>query len=428
MPKTTITAATVTKARADARPSGARYDVVDAKATGLSLRVSPRGVQWSWRYQLNGADKRLALGDVDMWTIAEARDLVGRAQAMLRDRTGIPDTDWLDRQRRIAGKAEPLPLAVARPKDIFAWTFAQGRAAYLDEIDRTRRPATLADYKSMLTLPDLASLEKKPLPSISRTDLAGVISKIHRSGRESTAEHMVRVMRPFWKWLAGDGQTSKSGIVPGAMDGLAAPERTLDETDDAGEYVPPLEELGRIIAICRSGSIDPVVAAAVELTMWTAQRRRAVAEATLDQFEDVGGGQGLWHVPPASRKTRSKAGTKKRPHVIPLPTPVWPAWPRPSQPPRRRNRHTCSPSCGRRRPATTRPVSIRAASPMPSASCLAFRRRRTTYGGHSARTAKAGSVCCGRMCKRSSIMLRDPATSRGRTTVCTTARIVPGRS
>jgi integrase len=132
------------------------------------------------------------------------------------------------------------------------------------------------------------------------------------------------VVRPFWKWLEADEQIRKSGITMGAMTGLAAPERTLDEDeDDAGEYVPPLEEVGRIIAVCRSGAIDPMIAAAVELTAWTAQRRRAVAEAKRTQFEDLAGGRGLWHIPPSSRKTRTKSGVKKKAHVIPLPPAVW---------------------------------------------------------------------------------------------------------
>lgn len=321
----TITAALIAKAKADAKPGAARYEVVDARARGLVLRVSPTGAQWQFRYALNGKDTRLALGNVDMWTIAEARDLVVRAQAMLRDRTGLPDQDWLDRMRRVLGKAEAMPAAipVAKPRDLFAWTYAQGRDAYLAEIGRTRRPATAADYKSMLCLPELVKLDKKPLPGITRADVAGIVAKIHRSGRESTAEHVVRVVRPFWKWLGADGQAAKSGILPGVMDGLAAPERTLDESDDAGEYVPPLEEVGRIIAICRSGAMDPVVAGAVELTAWTAQRRRAVAEARRDQFEPIGDGRGLWHIPPASRKTRTKSGAKKCAHVIPLPPAAW---------------------------------------------------------------------------------------------------------
>jgi hypothetical protein len=57
-----ITQSTVAKAIADARPGGRRYDIVDARSRGLSLRVSPTGVQWSFRYQINGVDRRVALG------------------------------------------------------------------------------------------------------------------------------------------------------------------------------------------------------------------------------------------------------------------------------------------------------------------------------------------------------------------------------
>ena len=39
--------------------------------------------------------------------------VVGRAQAMLRDRTGMPDEDWLDRQRTTAGKGARLGMIVA---------------------------------------------------------------------------------------------------------------------------------------------------------------------------------------------------------------------------------------------------------------------------------------------------------------------------
>lgn len=322
----TITAAIVAKAKADAKPGAARYEVVDARARGLVLRVSPTGVQWQFRYALNGKDTRLALGAVDAWTIAEARDIVGRAQTMLRDRTGIPSVEWLDRCRRAFGKAEPVPEAalVAKPRDLFAWTYKQGRESYIEEIARTRRPSTASGYKEKLSHAEMINLDSRPLPSITRAEVAGIVAKIHRSGRESTAEHIVRVIRPFWKWLALDGQIKKSGITPGVMTGLAAPERTLDESnDDEGEYVPPLEEVSRIIAICRSGAIDPIIAGAIELAAWTGQRRRAVSEARREQFEAIGDGRGLWHIPPASRKTRTKSGAKKRAHVIPLPQEVW---------------------------------------------------------------------------------------------------------
>jgi integrase len=321
-----ITAATITKARADARPGAPRYEIVDARARGLVLRVSPTGAQWQLRYAVNGRDKRLALGSVDMWSIADARDLVGRAQRMLRDRTGIPDEDWLDRRRKAAGKGEVVRQAEeVSPRMLFKWTFAQGRKVYIDEIKRTRRPDTAADYEFMLGRKEMLVLDDRPLPTITRAEIAGIVAKIHASGRESTAEHIVRVVTPFWKWLAQDRQASRSGIQLGVMDGLRAPERTLDEDDEDDDvgYVPPMEEVGRIVAICRSGVLHPVIAGAIELAAWTGQRRRAVVQARRVEFEDIGRGRGLWHVPPASRKTRTKSGAKKRDHVIPLPAPTW---------------------------------------------------------------------------------------------------------
>src|SRR5690606_4310850 len=82
-----------------------------------------------------------------------------------------------------------------------------------------------------------------------------------------------------------------------------------------------LAEVGRIIAIARSGAVHPIVGAAIELACWTAQRRRSIAEAAVEDFEfisdEIGG---LWHIPP----TAMKAGrVKKRPHVIPLPPAAW---------------------------------------------------------------------------------------------------------
>lgn len=119
---------------------------------------------------------------------------------------------------------------------------------------------------------------------------------------------------------------SHSGVQPGEMKGLKAPERTLVEsrgdTDPHAEgYVPPVSEVARIIAICRSGAIHPTVASAIELLCYTAQRRRSASEAQVDDFRflsaEIGG---LWVIPPISTKG---GRIKKRAHVIPLPPAAW---------------------------------------------------------------------------------------------------------
>lgn len=335
---TTITATTISKAKADAKPGARRYDIVDARSRGLSLRVSATGVQWSYRFQINGSDKRLSLGSVDMWSIAEARSLSVRAQEMIRDRVGYPDDAWLDRIRQREGKIAAATLVeqpAAQVRQRFKWTFSQGREAFLDIVAGTKSDATHADYSQKLSSQDMAELEGRPLPQITRQDLSALLADIARSGRESTAEGTKRVLSRFFNWLSEDGQIEHSGVQPGTMAGLKAPERlrvkpVIDENgneedvDDpyAPGYVPSLAELGRVIAIARSGALHPTVGAALELTCWTSQRRRTIVEARVQDFEfiseEIGG---LWKVPSG----RMKSG---RPHVIPLPPAAWALWTR----------------------------------------------------------------------------------------------------
>jgi integrase len=323
-----ITTSTIQKAIGDARPGGRRYDIVDARSRGLSLRVSPTGVQWSLRYQINGADRRLALGTVDQWSITEARELAAKAQAMLRDRIGLPDEAWLDRHRRATGKLTEATLQVvmpARPREVFAWTYAEGRAAYI--VDRTRalREVTVEDYRRKLEAAELVGrFEKVPLPQITRQTVAEALAEIHRSGRETHAANVQRAVTAFWSWLERDENLARSMVMAGTMTGLRAPDRTVDEDDDYEGYVPPLAEVARTIAICRSGAVQPTLAASIELVCWTVQRRRTVAEARPHEFQPVGNcNEGLWIIPPKSLKKRLRNGRKRRPHVIPLPAPVW---------------------------------------------------------------------------------------------------------
>lgn len=325
---TTITQATVTKALADAVPGGRRYDIVDAKSQGLSLRVSPRGVQWSLRFQVTGKDKRLALGGVEQWSIAEAREVAAKAQALLRDRVGIPDDKWVDRLRLQAGKiaeATLIDLQPARPRELFLWTLADARKVYLADRAGALRPVTVDDYRAKLTAPEIAQFDGTPVARITRQMMSTAVASIHRSGRETHAENTVRAITPFWGWLAADTQIDKSGVQPGVMIGLKAPDRSLREDDDDEEedvYVPDIAEVARMIATARSGALHPTIAAAVQLLGFTVQRRRTIVEARIDQFEPIENA-GLWVIPPKGLKKHKRGGKKRPPHVIPLPPAIW---------------------------------------------------------------------------------------------------------
>lgn len=328
MPKTTITAATLAKVRKESVAGAKQADIADVQAPGLVLRVQATGAVWQFRFEMHGRSSRLTLGSVDEWTIAEARDLVSEARKLIRGRIRRPDDEWVHEQRVAGGKTAAAPVAAVHRQSTY-WTYKQAVTAYLAMIKKTRSKDTHRDYKQTLGNADLAALSKRPVPSITRADVSKIVADVHASGREPTAEGMVRKLKPFWRWLAADGQVDKSGVVEGVMVGLRAPERsrlTEEEYEQAAvkRYVPPMHEVGRVLAIARSGALDPIVACAIELMVFAPQRRRAVATARRDKMRPISATEGLWRVPPFHRKTALMRGDYGE-LVIPLPAPAWAA-------------------------------------------------------------------------------------------------------
>lgn len=315
--KSIVEAAKAAPALAGFKP----YELTDSKSQGLELRVRPRGTMWCYRFKVAGSSKRLTIAAVDLLSIAEARQVASDAAAVNRS-GGMLDDQWMVQRLVQLGKIEAVP----EPQKVL-WTFSEGRAEWLAEIERTRSEGTLVDYSQILKSKDLAHLDDRQLHSITRQEIAEIIKAVHKSGRESHSEHVLRVVRPFWNWLAEDGQFSQSGVEPGLTLTIKAPPRSNVNEDDNdnewGTYVPSIEEMASAILCARVG-YEPTYAGALELLVWSVQRRRAIVEARVQDFIPRADGKtGLWNVPPASRKTRAKNGKRRRPHVIPLPEPVW---------------------------------------------------------------------------------------------------------
>lgn len=324
MPSVDITATTLKKAKADARPGGERYEISDSRQRGLHIRVGATGARWQLRWNRLGRGTRLDIGSIDDWSIVEAREVASKALGYLRT-TGVPDAQWLHNRKveykKVARSApEPRPEPVSQ-----LWDFSTAKEKYLAEVERTRRPATHVDYRNMLAAPELKRFEKKLVSDISRQTLAGIVADIHRSGRERHAEHLASVLRPMWHFLEEDAQIRRSGVAVGSMSALRAPSRTLVENDgDDDEYVPPLLELGRILAIARAEDVlAERIGLAVQLTVHTAQRILTVATAKVAHFEEADGDGGLWVIPPLRRKAGTSKSGKARKHVIPLPPASW---------------------------------------------------------------------------------------------------------
>lgn len=311
-----ITLATIVAAKAKAKPGAPQSEITDSRAEGLRLRIGARGVIWQFRFKTGGESKRLNMGSVDSWDIAEARRLAGLAKDLLL--TGrVPDERWLDQQRIHFGKVE-APAPVAEPT---LWTWETARSEYLDEVERVNKPATLVDYRNMLNTPEMDRFAGVAVAGITLEDMATAVEDVHRRGVERHAEHLASVVRPMWTFLGSPTKRTLSGVRPSAMKELAAPKRSARKDGTAKRkelYVPPMLEVGRIVAICRSGAVHPVIAGAVELTVFAAQRVSPVAAALRSGFNDHPSYDCLWSIPAPHRKTAQRRGDEAD-HVLPLP-------------------------------------------------------------------------------------------------------------
>lgn len=337
-----ITKTVINDTRRLVAADGKRRDLIDTKAPGLLLRFGVKDAKWSWKREIADRTYRLEFGSVSEWTITEARNLAILASSMVQSKSGNPDAAWLHAHRATKlGITVPAPVPTdyipepedelpTKPMDFHMYDFRAGRIVYLAEVKRIRRADTHRDYRQLLEDPALASLDRIKVSQITRQQVARLVAVVHRSGRERYAEKLAGAVRTMWAYLSIDTQRGRSGVEPGVMAGLKAPSRTLMERGAAdpkkarkGRYVPPMLELGRILAIARSGAFDAQQSCAIQLLVYTAQRRRPVVSCWRDDFVPVlDGAAGLWQMPPAHRKSASMRddGTD---HVVPLPPIVW---------------------------------------------------------------------------------------------------------
>lgn len=312
-----INLAAIVAAKARARPGAVQHDITDSRAEGLLLRVGARGVIWQYRYKIKGKSVRYGLGGVDEWDPSDARKLAVKAKDLVRSGR-LPDDAWLDAQRVEFGKKEAGPSPVVKG----LWTWQEAKGEYLTEVARAKSPKTLVDYRGQLSVPELRRFDGRPVATITLEEMSMAVEAVHARGVERQAEHVASVVRPFWAFLGSPSKRTASGVLPGCMRELKAPQRSrlLDGTEkQKAKYIPPMLEVGRIVAIARSGAMHPQTAAAVELIAFTCQRVAQIVPALRERFDEK---HGLWSIPAPHRKTAMKRGDLAD-HVLPLPAPAW---------------------------------------------------------------------------------------------------------
>lgn len=320
----------------ECRPAMKPRDVIDSWCPGLILRLKPRGAHWGLKFERSDKTLRLKIGVPGILDLEQARTIAGAARKALHSPHVEFNEDWLRERYVELGLAHARPqrdpvLVAAFEADIhhlMDWRWEEARESYLEEVKRIRRHDTWNDYRVMLGQPELAVLAGRQVRGITRQELAVIVQKIHKSGRERHAEHLASVLRPMWNFLADDFHKHLSG-VGGTMAGLKAPERSSGIKPRAngkvpGQFIAPAAEIGFLVAASRAGAIDRSLATAMELMVVTSQRRRPISSALCEDFvpyvEEPG--WGVWSMGPAHRKTADRRNDNHR-HCVPLPPALW---------------------------------------------------------------------------------------------------------
>jgi integrase len=319
-PATTITKATLQAALRDAM-AGADYVRRDPACPGLELRVRYHKVSWTIRCRMNkgGKQRRFDLGDGNVLP-EEARRRGQKVKDLARQ--GLDPTGAIVEMKTGVSVKHQREEAERRGQPSIEW--AEARTWFLEEFVRAKRSIDTYDsYRKELQTPELAAFDGRMVADITKEDVAEVLKLIAARGAESLAEHVQRALSSMWTQLADPAESRRTGVRPYAIKGAKAPERTTSNpyAEDAPDYetldAPPTElQIGRAIAIAKSGALGLRNSAAILILAGSVQRRRTVAGGNRRDFRTFGD-EMCWAIPPFFRKTAKKKRSRGK-HVVPL--------------------------------------------------------------------------------------------------------------
>lgn len=308
---------------------GQQYDLTDPQCPGLQLRVRGGGVSWAVRAWLHGKQRRWIIGGSDIKPDI-AHDRAGEVKGWCRRgqdpeklvtefTTGVPITHQL----RVSGERPPP-----------SWNWLKAVDRFMEHIAAVRTPATYDDYARTLggkqrlvptkrhtMVPELKRFDARQVATISREEIAECVAEVckrkHRLG-----SHLKSVLGSMWTFLGDDARRRETSVPANLLLRLRTPEKpnamappnvanvmSLFDNDheDPRRDVPSPLELGRAIAITRSGGMKELAALSVQLLAGSLQRRRAVIGSHRGNFHLMGDWSEedadiVWAIPPYMRK------------------------------------------------------------------------------------------------------------------------------
>lgn len=389
-----ITAKKVKKLIRDHK-KGTRIEITDAKCQGLQFRLTDDAAIWTVRARLFDKQRRWTIGNSDV-SPEDARERAGEVRAWCR-RGSNPDKLVTQYMTGIS-MAKQLHFSAERPAPSWDWQKAVDN--FLDHIRTKRAPDTYDDYARTLggrmrldptkrhaQVAELSRFKGKQVNTIAREDIAECVADVCKRAH-AQGLHTLRILGSMWSFLGDDVRRRQTSVAPNLLLRIKAPEKPQpvfvrpapsvlqlfdNDQEDKRRDVPAPIELGRAVAIARSGALGVRASLAVQLLAFSLQRRRAIIGSYAmdyrimaewnDPEADI-----VWIIPHTCANDRISEELTS-PTLWSSPAPAQKRYEGSMILRRSSNIHTTFPfaSCPGRRPRTSTP--IQASSIMPCNSC-----------------------------------------------------------
>lgn len=287
---------TITKRAVDAiKPDGADQYLWDDALPGFGLKVTPSGSRvYLFKYRMGGRDavtRRYTIGKHGHLTPDQAR---GRARELAATvARGIdPRQSELD---AIAAKAEQKRQAEEKARLDTELSFEKVAERWLDDYEIGHRPRSHAQAKSAMDKHLVPALHGKPLPSITRADLQGILNGIP-ARQPATRRTVYAYASILFGWALQRGDIAENPL----------PTMAKPKAPKARDRVLTDDELATIWHA--TATLRAPLGAFYRILLLTGQRREEVAGM---KWEELDRATATWIIP----AERAKNDTT---HIVPL--------------------------------------------------------------------------------------------------------------
>lgn len=310
MPKTSAKVLTERAVQAAKAQPGKRLELWDARAVGLCLRVTDKGVKtWVVRYRtIDGRQPRFTLGTAgdlagDL-SLAEARERASEVRRQARE--GV---DPATEKRKVAAEARAVTI---RTMDDLAETyFVKSEAGKYKATKRGKKADTVAAERRLWNFRLKPSLGKRPVGEIRKPDLRSLLEGI--ADEAPIQSNRARaLLRSMFNFAIHEELVASNPVAGISAFGEETPRERILTDEEIKQVCEALADpsglrLGEGEAE-RALQISPAVRIALQLSLLTLQRRSEVAGMLKDELRL---GEATWTI----GKERTKNG---KAHLVPL--------------------------------------------------------------------------------------------------------------